>query len=606
MVPRPEYPRPQFVRKEWLNLNGEWEFEFDDAPARLEGKWQGKKIIVPFPFQSKLSGVSDVSFHDVVWYARNFTVPEKWEGKEILLHFGAVDYECWVWINGREISTHKGGNVPFYLNITKYLKPGENKLMVRVEDKQDPFQPRGKQVVALKPEGCDYDRTTGIWQTVWLEPVPRTRIEYFKIKTEIDFGKDSSKVKGQGSRVKTQKPDCKLKIVNCKLQIVTTGWRPGQEIEVCVYYKGKTVAKRSVELENGCAALDIPVRNPKLWSPEAPNIYDCKLSLRDPVRQIANCKGEIIDEIETYFGIRTVSVKGNRVLLNNKPYYLKLVLDQGYFPESLLALPSDEAVKKDIEFTKAFGFNGCRKHQKVDDPRFYYWADKLGLIVWGEMANARPWSKAGEGIFLHEWPKAVKRDINHPCIIAWVPFNESWGVPELGKDTRQQEFVKKVVRLTREMDPTRLVVDNDGWEHVDTDLVTIHDYSLHASDYEKNYAQFRKDNKTLPAVHRPAYAEGYEYDGKPILITEYGGIGYKLPGRQYAEKDWGYHNPETEEAKVIARFKEVTEAIFDLDFCCGFCYTQLTDIQQEINGVLTFDRVPKVDPKKIARILNQK
>lgn len=584
MVPRPEYPRPQFVRREWLNLNGEWEFEFGDADARLDGKWQGKKIVVPFPFQSKLSGIGDVSFHDIVWYARDFSIPEKWKGKEVLLHFGAVDYECWIWLNGREIGSHKGGNVPFHLNITGFLKPGENKLMVRVEDRQDPLQPRGKQVVGLKPEACDYDRTTGIWQTVWLEPVPQARIEYLQIKTKIDFGKNNS--------------NSKLKIVNCKLEIVTTGWETGQEVEAYIYYKGKEIAKKAVQLGNGVAEIEIPVRNPKLWSPEDPNLYDISLKLTDGKKTI--------DEVKTYCGIRTVSVKGNRVLLNNKPYYLKLVLDQGYYPESLLALPSDEAVKKDIEFTKAFGFNGCRKHQKVDDPRFYYWADRLGLIVWAEMANARSWSRGSEEMFFHEWPKVVKRDINHPCVIAWVPFNESWGVPELGKETRQQEYVKKVVRLTRELDPTRLVVDNDGWEHIDTDLVTIHDYSLHAADYEKNYAQFKKDGKTLPAVHKPAYAEGYGYDGKPIIITEYGGIAFKLPGKQYAQADWGYHNPETDKEKYIARFKEVTEAIFNLDFCCGFCYTQLTDIQQEINGVLTFDRVPKVDPKIIAKILKQR
>jgi len=583
MVPRQEYPQPQFVRKEWLNLNGEWEFEFDDKNEGLSGKWEEKKrfaskIIVPYPFQSRLSGIADTGFHDYVWYARNFSVPEKWKGKEILLHFGAVDYECRIWLNNKEVGLHRGGTVPFYFNITKFLVPGENRLVLRVEDTQDPQQPRGKQVTGLKPEGCDYDRTTGIWQTVWLEPVPESRIEYFRFTPDID----SRKVHIEG---------------------VVEGWKPGQAVSIEIYssleaIEQKIVAGKTVNLERGVFYVEIPIKNPELWSPESPHLYGVKFTLLEGKKKI--------DEVISYFGMRKISIKGNKILLNNKPYYLRLVLDQGYFPESLLALPSDRAVKKDIEFTKAFGFNGCRKHQKVDDPRFYYWADRLGLIVWAEFANARVWSEKAEEMFLSEWPEVIKRDYNHPCIICWVPFNESWGVPELGSNSRQQEFVKRVVRLTREMDSTRLVVDNDGWEHVDTDLVTIHDYSLHAQDYEKNYAQFKKDRKTLPAVHKPVYAEGLKYDGKPILITEYGGIAYKLPGGNYPESIWGYHTTEIEEEKFISRFKEVTEAILRLDFCCGFCYTQLTDIQQEINGMLTFDRVPKVSPAKIAKILKGK
>jgi len=574
-----DYPRPQFVRKNWQSLNGKWEFEFDDTNKGIEEKWYRKerlssRIIVPFGFQTKLSGINDKNFHDHVWYARDFSIPSNWKGKEIIIHFGAVDYETRIWINGKEIGDHSGGHTSFSFNITKYLKENENRIVLWVEDTQDTDQPRGKQYSNLKPEGCFYDRTTGIWQTVWLEPVPASRIENIKFTPNID----SKEI---------------------EIETIISGDLPDEFISLEISFKGKKISRAVVRSDHGICKTTVKIKNMKLWSPEEPNLYDVDVVLVNGKKKL--------DEVNSYFGMRKISVKGNKILLNNKPYYLKLILDQGYWPDSLITPPSGEALKNDVVFSKMFGFNGCRKHQKIEDQRFLYWADKFGLLVWGEMANAWTFSARAEKMFLKEWPEVIKRDYNHPCIITWVPFNESWGIKEVFQDVRQQEFVKKVVLITKEMDKTRLVIDNDGWDHIETDLVTIHDYSAASADFEKNYAQFKKDKKTFPVPHnKQTYAQGYSYDGKPILFTEYGGIAFKMPDREYGKEDRGYHDTETEENKLVERFRDTTQAIMKMDFCCGFAYTQLTDVQQEINGLLTFDRKTKVDPKKIKKILDTK
>ncbi|MDQ3817810.1 MAG: glycoside hydrolase family 2 [Acidobacteriota bacterium] len=443
-LPRPEYPRPQFVRREWLNLNGEWEFAFDDENKGRDLGWHfglplDKRIIVPFPYQSEASGVNDKSVHENVWYARDFEVPADWRGQNVLLHFGAVDYRATVWINGKEVGHNQGGHVPFQFNISPFLTMGTNRLTLRVEDRQNPRQPRGKQSTNGRPHDIDYYCTTGIWQTVWLEPVPAIRIENIKIDTSA---------RGQ------------LIGINVHLHAPASRWRLEAEA-----LEGGTIVGRTEERINAATArLRLKIPEPKLWSPSSPHLYDLRIRLYD--------EGILLDEVESYAGLRDVELRDGHIWLNGEPTYLAMVLDQGYWPESYLAAPSDDALRADVEWIKRFGFNGARKHQKIEDPRWLYWCDRLGLLVWEEMPNAREWSSMAEERLAAEWKRAVRRDYNHPCIVSWVPVNESMGFPQLRRNhPGQYAFLERMVAMTRELDPKRPVIDNDGWEHTDiTDI----------------------------------------------------------------------------------------------------------------------------------------
>ena len=577
-IPRKEYPRPDFVRPEWMNLNGEWEFEFDDNDFGLKENWINKKfsrkIIVPFPFQSRLSGIGDTNFHNIVWYARDFNIPIEWikKDRKLLLNFGAVDYESKVWINGEEVGVNKGGHVPFTFDITEYVKKGKNRLVLRVVDTQSKEQPRGKQHFELKSRGCFYTRTTGIWQTVWLEPVSISRIDSIKITPDIDNA-----------------------VIKLESNVIEAN--SSQILEVSIGFDSEIILKKRFEINGGSLNINIKLPILYLWSPETPNLYSLNLILKE--------KNKIIDEVDSYFGMRKISVKGDRILLNNKPYFQRLVLDQGYFPDGILSAPTDFDLKNDIILSKKAGFNGCRKHQKVEDPRFLYWADKLGYLVWGEMANAFEWSEAAEEMFISEWQRVIKRDYNHPCIIVWSPFNESWGIPNVYDNPRIQSYVRRVVALTREMDRTRLINDNDGWEHVDTDIVTIHDYALSSKEYFKRYKKFMLGKSDLPKAHRFPFIKGKKYEGQPVLITEYGGIGYK--SKNVLDKTgWGYHGAVTKQNEFLKRLKDVTSALYKMKFICGFCYTQLTDVEQEINGIFTYARKPKVNVEKIRNIIEDR
>jgi beta-galactosidase/beta-glucuronidase len=425
-LPRLEYPRPQFVREKWLNLNGQWEFAFDDADQGLQLNWQdrvglGRQITVPFPYQSELSGISDKGVHEVVWYARHFEVPAEWAGQDVLLHFGAVDYRATVWVNGHEVGHNRGGHVPFWFNIRPYLGPGMNRLTVRVEDRQDPYQPRGKQSPSGLPQGIDYYCTTGIWQTVWLEPVAPVRIAELKI---TPFAED------------------RLIELMVYLHAPATGWRLQAELR-----DGDVmVARQEAQATYAAMRLLLKVVNPRLWSPDSPHLYGLCVRLFDG--------DQLLDKVESYVGLRSIKLAGGRVLLNDQETFLLMVLDQGYWPQSYLAAPSDEALRLDVETVKQLGFNAVRKHQKVEDPRWLYWCDRLGLMVWGEMANARAWSLEAEERLLAEWERAVRRDYNHPCIITWVPVNESMGFPRLEEGhPGQYAFLERIVELTRRLDP---------------------------------------------------------------------------------------------------------------------------------------------------------
>ena len=591
-VPRPEYPRPQLRRPDWINLNGVWAFAFDDDDSGLRQGWQetsadllrsgdspfDRRITVPFCYQAELSGIGERAFHDVVWYARTFEYSSAAGAERLLLHFGAVDYRAAVWVNGTQVASHEGGHTPFSADIADALREGENVLVVRVEDpSKDVTIPRGKQYWREESEGIFYTRTTGIWQTVWLEPVGRRRIEDLRITPDLDAA-----------------------VVNVEVSV--EGCEPGLSLRLTVSREEEKVLDDLVELLSPLVERSLPViasgvepdtphlsewPSPALWSPEHPNLYDLRVELLDE-------SGEMLDAVESYFGMRKVEAKDGKVYLNNRPYYQRLVLDQGYFPGGLLTAPADEDLRRDIELAKEMGFNGARKHQKVEDPRWLYWADTLGFLVWGEMANAYRYSPGYVRRITGEWQKALERDYNHPCIVAWVPMNESWGVPELATKPEQIEHLLTMYHLTRSFDRTRLVISNDGWEHALTDLCTIHDYR-DAEALKSTYAIPATSIAAEPAGRR-IYVPGYGYRGEPILVTEFGGIALGGGG-----EGWGYRTVASSE-ELLERYEDLVSALLKSETVQGFCYTQLTDVEQEVNGLLTYDRRPKAEPSRMRKI----
>ena len=595
-VPRPEYPRPQFRRPDWVNLNGEWAFAFDDKREGLLGGWQhtpaeqlqaghspfDRAILVPFSYQAPLSGIGERAFHDVVWYARIFYPPYLDEdGGRLLLHFGALDYRAAVWINGTQVTSHEGGHTPFSTDVTDALRERENVIVVRAEDpSHDVSILRGKQYWREESEGIFYTRTTGIWQTVWLEPVGRRRIDALRLTPDVDGARVDVEISVDGFES------------DLVLRLIVT--REGERVLDDRVELLSPLLKRSLPLTESGEAHDTPHLTewpkPALWSPEHPNLYDFRLELSD-------VGGRVLDVVDSYFGMRKVEVRDGKVYLNNNPYYQRLVLDQGYFPDGLLTAPTDDDLHRDIELAKEMGFNGARKHQKVEDPRWLYWADTLGFLVWSEMANAYRYSPEYVRRITNEWQEAVRRDYNHPCIVAWVPMNESWGVPHLLTERTQVEHLLAMYHLTRSLDASRLVVSNDGWEHAHTDLMTIHDYR-DAKTLAESYTSPESVIAAEPAG-RPAYVPGFAYRGEPILVTEFGGIAFDSE-----DEGWGYSTVANAE-ELLERYGTLISALLESDPVQGFCYTQLTDVEQEVNGLLTYDRRPKADLVRIRKITAQ-
>jgi beta-galactosidase/beta-glucuronidase len=587
-LPRPEYPRPHFARKGWRCLNGEWEFDFDDAQMGRQQEWfkaghrLSRRIVVPFPYQSELSGLNDKGVHEVVWYARDLEVPKEWRERDLLLHFGAVDYRTQLWVNGVEVGHNRGGHVPFQFDIAPYLEDGPNRIVMRVEDRQDPLQPRGKQSLSGKPAGIDYYCTTGIWQTVWLEPVSAIRFEDVKITPRLGDGGDDAF------------------FIEIFLHAPAGDWT----VEVAVFDEdGEQVAETRSEDGSPAQPMLIGVADSRRWSPASPHLYRLRFRLKDGE--------ELLDEVEVLAGMRDVSVRDGKIFLNGEPCFLKMVLDQGYWPDGIYTAPSDEAYRKDIELVKAFGFNGVRKHQKIEDPRWLYWCDRMGLLVWAEMPNARKWSTDAEETFIAEWERAVRRDYNHPCIVTWVPLNESWGVPLLGKNhPGQYAFVERVVAVTRRIDHLRPVVDNDGWEHTDVgDIAAIHDYTPTGEQIYERWRSFLEEGE-LPertwhegeTVH---FAHGSQYRGQPVVLSEVGGFLMMPQEAEEQDLDWLYtvYGTVNDAEELLEKYRDLMEGLARLTFLAGFCYTQLTDIEVEINGLTSYDRKPKVEPGRIRDVL---
>ena len=573
------YPRPQFVRESWESLDGIWAFAFDDADCGEREKWynafpEGRQIRVPFTYEARLSGIGDESHHSVVWYRRSLQVEgEQLAAKRCILHFEGSDYETKLWVNGQYAGSHRGGYARFSFDITDLVNAGENTLTVRVEDHCDLQQTRGKQRWTKENISVFYVQNTGIWKTVWLEYVPAIRLEQVKMTPDIQTG--SLRLTAE-----VIAPEARL---NGELLLETVVTFRGSPVNRTL--TALTEHRRQLVLDLHAAISNTEEFGVRLWSPEDPALYDITFRILDGDR--------MVDEVGSYFAMREIRIEGDRILLNEKPLYQRLVLDQGYWKDSLLTPPDEEALVKDIDSVLALGYNGVRKHQKVEDERFLYWCDVKGLLVWGEMAAAFLFTDQALTDFSREWAEVVRQNYNHPCIITWTPFNESWGVLQIRRDPAQQSFTQAVYHLTKSIDPTRPVITNDGWEHTVSDIITLHDYTQDAQSLKQRLgehcAEVLSDRASLYAA-RPAFAQGFAYRGQPVIVSEYGGLaiiqddpaygfGCKVAAEEFAD-----------------RFEALTTALKALPGLCGYCYTQLTDVQQEINGLMDMERNFKADP----------
>ncbi len=577
------YPRPQFQRDEWTSLNGVWEFSLDaDAtwtdPQKVD--WNGT-ILVPFSPETSLSGVKETGFYSAVWYRRTFEGADLQAGQRLFLHFGAVDYRATVWVNGIQVCSHEGGYTPFHADITKALLPGvEQRIVVRAED--DPLdlaKPRGKQDWKLEPHSIWYPRTTGIWQTVWLEVVPDSFIESVRWTSNLERWEIGMEAHIGG--------------------LARKGFSLGIRLHIGDQVLAEDIYSVTAAEVNRRIALSDPgvddYRNTLLWSPSSPTLIDVDMELRDQ-------QGRVVDRVRSYTALRTIGIQGDRFILNGRPFDLRLVLDQGYWPESGLTAPNDEAFRQDVLLAKKLGFNGVRKHQKIEDARYLYWADRIGLLVWEEMPSAYRYTRQSIERLTQQWTEVLNRDSSHPCIVAWVPFNESWGAPDLPASSAQRNYVQALYHLTKTLDPTRPVIGNDGWESVATDIIGIHDYDNQPRRLGKRYGlddiESRLFKRERPGG-RMLVIEGQVSVEQPIMLTEFGGIALS----DNRDSSWGYSRSDTP-AQLLERYRELLEIVCALPALAGFCYTQFADTYQETNGLLFADRTPKAPLEEIALCTN--
>jgi beta-galactosidase/beta-glucuronidase len=573
------YPRPQFRRDEWLSLNGEWDFAIDaDGRARSADQIRFKQsILVPFAPETPASGIEEFGFFQACWYRRTFATPKLGPNDRLILHFGAVDYVATVWINGQPAIQHEGGYTPFQADITDLLISGKSQtVVVRAEDDpHDLGKPRGKQDWKPQPHSIWYYRTSGIWQSVWTEVV------------------NAAHITSVGWRPNVRRWQIAL---SARIADATDGLR----LRVALSSRGRNLVEDEYTVTNGQVqrAIQLPdpgiddARNDLLWSPWSPNLIDAKLELID-------ARGKVLDRVTSYAAMRSVHVSSDRFILNSRPVQLQMVLNQGYWPQGGLTAPSDDAYRQDVELIKSMGFNGCRMHQKIENPRFLYWADKLGLFVWEEMPSVYTFNEQSMRRLARQWADAIERDASHPCIVAWVPFNESWGVPDLPISAQQRHAVQAMYHLTKTLDPTRPVIGNDGWESAATDIIAIHDYEADASRLVARYRTQEGAVARLLGNERPGnkalLLQGFEYSGQPIMLTEFGGVAFSKD----QNGTWGYSRARTSE-ELAMRYAQLLAAVRALPLFAGFAYTQFTDTYQEANGLLYMDRTPKFAVEEIA------
>jgi len=565
-------PRPQLHRPGWISLNGPWEFAIDEGGTIFDPRhvqWTST-IEVPFAPETPRSGIHNTTLFRSCWYRRVISAlaPHDRDSR-VLLHFGAVDYKATVWANGAMVGSHEGGYTPFTCDLTAALADSDRcELIVRAEDDPgDLEKPRGKQDWQLEPHSIWYPRTTGIWQTVWLERVPATWIDEIRWTPNLERWEIGCAVWCAGWRGESLRLRVRLTV-------------DGQLLAEDIYGMNTAELHRRIVLSD--PGID-DSRNDLLWNPGWPRLIDAELTLEEP-------DGRVIDRVHSYTALRSVAVDGNRFILNGRPFGLRLVLDQGYWPESGLTAPDDGALRRDVELAKLMGFNGVRKHQKIEDPRYLYWADRLGLLVWGEMPSAYRFTSESIQRTTREWMEVITRDYSHPCLIAWVPFNESWGVPNLPNSPAERHYVRGLFHLTKTLDPTRPVVGNDGWESVATDIIGIHDYD---PDPERLGRRYHADD-VLPRLFRrerpggrSLVLEGKGHHDQPLMLTEFGGITYSK-----APNTWGYARADSSRA-FERSYTTLLQKVHALGVFAGFCYTQFSDTYQEANGLLYADRTPK-------------
>lgn len=581
-----DYPRPQFVRGNWTNLNGTWGFGFDDNNVGEAEKWyedfKGTLTIeVPYTYETKMSGICDETRHDNIWYHKTVTVDGKLlEGNNYILHFEGSDFITKLWVNGQYVGNHKGGYTRFSFDITNLLHDGENELTVKVEDSFDMQQPRGKQRWMDHNFLCFYVQTTGIWKTVWSEYVPKKSIASVKMTPNLS--------------------DACLDL-EYNVNAPEECFGGDLFLETVVTFKDQLISKTATALTSAHQKVSIDMKtrfdrayknSVHTWSPRMPNLYDITFRLLED--------GDVLDEVGSYAAMREIRIDRGNVLLNNRLLYQRLILDQGYWKDSHLTPPSEEALIEDIDKIMALGYNGLRKHQKTEDERFLYWCDVKGVLVWCEAPSAYQFSDYAATEFMTEWSEIVKQNYNHPCIITWTPINESWGVTEIQTNKMQQHFTEAVYYLTKSLDKLRPVIVNDGWVHTISDIITLHDYEASGERFSARYTN-RKDDIVSRELYfnndMAAFADGYEYKGQPIMISEFGGIAFSGD-----DSGWGYGDRVTSKEDFIKRFDSIVTAIKKLPYNCGFCYTQVTDIQQEINGLMDIDRNFKIEPEIIKEI----
>lgn len=580
-----DYPRPQFVRGNWENLNGVWKFCFDDKKeGEKEGWYDGLKeyreIQVPFTYETKASGIGEEGLHEYIWYERSLEVSgERLRKERLMLHFEGSDYRTKVWVNGAFIGDHIGGYERFSFDITEAVKNGDNRIVVLVEDSSSMVQPRGKQRWTKENFGCWYIQTTGIWKTVWMEYVPHISLKKVKMTPDLQRGR----LEVEYSLLGQNETDISQLEIEAVVSIGNTYLT--RTVTKVHGYEGTTVIDLDIQEVNRGARIHT-------WTPENPELYDIEFRVR--------YKNNVTDVIGSYFGMRDIRIENQNILLNGIPIYQKLILDQGYWEESHLTPPSEEALIQDIDSIHAMGYNGLRKHQKIEDERFLYWCDVKGMLVWSEAPAAYRFLDGSVEQFTKEWIAIVQQNYNHPSIITWTPFNESWGISEVRNEKKQQHFTESIYHLTKSIDSMRPVIVNDGWEHTISDIITLHDYEEAGEILRNRYMEYKNEilkNEMPHSLNRFAFANGYGYCGQPVIISEFGGIAYTKE-----KGGWGYGNMVYDEDTFLKRYDAITTAIKEIPYVCGYCYTQITDVQQEVNGLMDMQRNYKVNPEKIRKV----
>lgn len=568
-IPRPEHPKPQFQRANWQSLNGPWGFEIDNTRSGLSRGFSAPDwtpsgtIIVPFCPESQLSGVAHKDFILGAWYQRSFHLTPAQCAQRTVLHFGAVDYSCQIFVNGTEIGSHQGGYVSFSLDITKAVHPGENIVTVSVQDDpRDPMIPTGKQSDRYASYDWYYTRTTGIWQSVWLEFTPHSYIRDVQYDTDVPSG-----------------------TVVIRANLVGAGTFRAE-----VHYRGLLMGSSVTAAQGGEALLTIRLDEIHLWEPGHGRLYDVTLTF-----------GE--DQVASYFGLRSIGLNEQCFFINDSPVFQRLVLDQGFYPDGIYTAPTDEALARDIDLAMAMGFNGARLHEKIFEERYLYHCDRKGYLVWSEYPNWGLNHADPMAIYsiLPEWLEEIQRDRNHPSIIGWCPFNETW---DIDHKKQHDDLIRLVYRTTKALDPTRPCIDSSGNFHVETDIFDVHDYQQDPALFREHYDTLMQDGTLYDRLSaQPKYSQYKDrqiYRGEAVFLSEYGGIQWSMD-----ESGWGYGQAPKNPDEFRSRLKGLTDALMDNGKMCGLCYTQLTDVEQEQNGLYTYDRKPKLEPAWVRSVFSR-